>query len=59
MVMPKLGGVRLQADSAIWEVGEQWVMNVELLPLAALACDRYGQKRIFLAGIASTAWARP
>jgi MFS family permease len=35
----------------------QWVMNAELLPLAALTMvagalgDRYGQKRIFLAGI--------
>lgn len=35
----------------------QWVMNAELLPLAALTLvagamgDRYGQKRIFLAGI--------
>jgi MFS family permease len=37
----------------------QWVMNAELLPLAALTLvagalgDRFGQKRIFLAGIAS------
>src|SRR5689334_8383884 len=36
----------------------QWVMNAELLPLAALTLvagalgDRFGQKRIFLAGIA-------
>ena len=36
----------------------QWVMNAELLPLAALPLaagalgDRFGQKRIFLAGIA-------
>lgn len=36
----------------------QWVMNAELLPLAALTLvagalgDRFGQKRIFLAGVA-------
>jgi len=36
----------------------QWVLNAELLPLAALTLvagalgDRFGQKRIFLAGIA-------
>src|SRR5262249_53925869 len=36
----------------------QWVMNAELLPLAALTLvagalgDRFGQKRIFLTGIA-------
>ncbi|WP_407352095.1 MFS transporter [Luteimonas sp. R10] len=36
----------------------QWVMNAELLPLAALTMvagalgDRYGQKRIFLTGVA-------
>ncbi|AHY53487.1 MFS transporter [Bradyrhizobium japonicum] len=36
----------------------QWVMNAELLPLAALTLvagalgDRFGQKRVFLAGIA-------
>src|SRR5215470_14714812 len=36
----------------------QWMMNAELLPLAALTLvagalgDRFGQKRIFLAGIA-------
>ena len=36
----------------------QWVMNAELLPLAALTLvagalgDRFGQKRIFVAGIA-------
>jgi hypothetical protein len=40
----------------------QWVMNAELLPLAALTLvagalgDRFGQKRIFLAGIALYAY---
>jgi MFS family permease len=43
----------------------QWVMNAELLPLAALTLvagalgDRFGQKRIFLAGSLYVAWARP
>jgi MFS family permease len=43
----------------------RWVMNAELLPLAALTLvagalgDRFGQKRIFLAGSLSMAWARP
>ena len=43
----------------------QWVMNAELLPLAALTLvagalgDRFGQKRIFLAGIALYGSARP
>jgi EmrB/QacA subfamily drug resistance transporter len=40
----------------------QWVMNAEFLPLAALTLvagalgDRFGQKRIFLAGIALYGW---
>src|SRR5262249_16495401 len=43
----------------------QWVMNAELLPLAALTLvagalgDRFGQKRIFLAGVALFALAAP
>ena len=43
----------------------QWVMNAELLPLAALTLvagargDRFGQNRIFPAGSLSSAWARP
>ena len=45
-------------DMGLSPLDLQWVMNAELLPLAALTLaagalgDRFGQKRIFLAGIA-------
>jgi EmrB/QacA subfamily drug resistance transporter len=45
-------------DMRLSPIDLQWVMNAELLPLAALTLvagalgDRFGQKRIFLAGIA-------
>jgi EmrB/QacA subfamily drug resistance transporter len=45
-------------DMGLSPLGLQWVMNAELLPLATLTLvagalgDRFGQKRIFLAGIA-------
>ena len=45
-------------DMGLSSLDLQWVMNAELLPLAALTLvagalgDRFGQKRMFLAGIA-------
>src|SRR5690242_3779368 len=48
----------LGRDMGLSPLELQWVMNAELLPLAALTLvagalgDRFGQKRIFLAGIA-------
>jgi len=45
-------------DMRLSSLDLQWVMNAELLPLAALTLvagalgDRFGQKRIFLGGIA-------
>lgn len=65
---------QMQADFAVGPTGVQWIVNAYLLPLGALVLiggamgDRYGRKRIFMAGlgifaaacvICAVAWSFP